>query len=55
MSYDVFLSFKNTTPNGSYTVDRIIAEQLHKILCVRGIRVFFSKKEIINAALMDQI
>jgi len=55
MSYDVFLSFKNTTPNGSYTVDRIIAEQLHKILCVRGIRVFFSEKEIINAAFMDQI
>ena len=55
MSYDIFLSFKNTTPTGSYTIDRLIAEQLHKMLCARGIRVFFSEKEINNAAFMDQM
>ena len=29
--YDVFISFKNTDPNGGLTVDRTIAQRLHVV------------------------
>ncbi len=55
MAYDVFISFKNTAPGGGLTVDRTIAERLHMKLRDEGLEVFFSEKDLSNAAFMDQI
>lgn len=55
MAYDVFISFKNTAPGGGLTVDRTIAERLHLKLRDEGLEVFFSEKDLSNAAFMDQI
>ena len=55
MAFDVFISFKNTAPGGGLTVDRTIAERLHTKLRDEGLEVFFSERDLSNAAFMDQI
>lgn len=55
MAYDVFISFKNTAPGGGLTIDRTIAERLHMKLRDEGLEVFFSERDINNAAFMDQV
>jgi len=55
MAFDVFISFKNTAPGGGLTVDRTIAERLHMKLRDEGLEVFFSEKDLSNAAFMEQI
>lgn len=55
MSYDVFISFKNTSPDGGLTYDRAIAEDLYYKLSDKGLKVFFSEKDLSTAAFMDEI
>ncbi len=53
--YDVFISFKNTSSRGGLTVDRAIAENLHKRLREEGLNVFFSEKDLRTTEFMDEI
>ena len=53
--YDVFISFKNTDPNGGLTVDRTIAQRLHDKLLDEGLNVFFSEKDLSDTAFVDEI
>lgn len=55
MPFDVFISFKNTAPNGGLTLDRAIAERIHSKLRDEGLDVFFSERDLDNAAFMNQI
>lgn len=53
--YDVFISFKNTDPNGGLTLDRTIAQRLHDKLLDEGLNVFFSEKDLSDTAFVDEI
>ena len=44
--YDVFICFKHSTADGQITEDSILAERLYDYLKGRGLRVFFSKREL---------
>ena len=44
--FDVFLSFKNHTDNGSHTKDREMAQELYDELTHSGISVFFSEETL---------
>jgi len=44
--YDVFISFKNSDSKGNKTKDSTIAERLYNFLSDKGLRVFFSNKEL---------
>ncbi|MCL2378330.1 MAG: TIR domain-containing protein [Defluviitaleaceae bacterium] len=46
IKYDVFISFKNSDENGNRTKDSIIAEKLYEYLSAKGLRVFFSNREL---------
>lgn len=47
MSYQVFISFKNTD-NGEFTKDKKVCEDLYKYLSEKGLKVFYS-----NVTLLD--
>lgn len=51
--FDVFISYKNTDKNGRPTRDAAMAEALYRALTQKGIRTFFSKYSIDNAARAD--
>ena len=53
--YEAFITFKNTTPEGGLTVDRMIAERLHSRLVAEGLNVFFSEKNLSETEFMEQI
>ena len=53
--YEVFISFKNTAPEGGLTVDRVIAKRLHAMLRAEGMNVFFSEKDLSETDFMEQI
>ena len=44
--YDVFISFKNSDKDGNRTEESFIATQLYEYLKSRGLRVFFSVREL---------
>ena len=44
--YDVFISFKNSDKDGNLTEDSAIAGQIYEYLKTRGLRVFFSVREL---------
>ena len=40
--FDIFISFKNSTSDGSQTRDAQIAEQIYREFCLMGISAFYS-------------
>jgi len=46
MTYDVFISFKNSDEDGHATKDSAIAKNLYEFLSGKGLRVFFSNVEL---------
>jgi predicted DNA-binding WGR domain protein len=49
MSHDVFISFKNSAPDGSATPDAAIAREVYKALKRIGLKVFFSEESLAEA------
>jgi hypothetical protein len=46
MTYDVFISFKNSDENGKPTKESAVAKRLYDFLTAKGLRVFFSNVEL---------
>lgn len=47
-SYDVFISYKATLPNGEKTEDSIIAREIYEELTKKNYKVFFAEKTLEN-------
>ena len=41
--YDIFICYKETTPDGNRTVDSVLAQDVYDALTEKGYRVFFSR------------
>ena len=51
MPYEVFISFKRGKPDGSGTTrDFALAAELHRELTAKGIKVFFSERDLSSSA-----
>ena len=46
MTYDVFISFKNSGKNGKPTPDAAAARKVHDALKAKGIKAFFSEESL---------
>lgn len=55
MAYDVFISYKNSTPDGGHTPDRKVAAHLHRALRKEGLEVFFSERDLTTTEFMNEI